>query len=65
MASSPRRPNYAQYDENCKNWPKLTFKRPATAIFFPKFEKLILYLRSANQTASGKNAGSKTLEQKS
>ena len=34
MSGSPRRLSYAQYDVNCKNWPNLTFKRPATAIFF-------------------------------
>ena len=25
--------SYSQYDESCQNWPKLTFKRPATAKF--------------------------------
>ena len=62
MTSSPRRLSNAQYDENGQNWPKLTFKRPAMAIF-PKFEKLIPYLKSVHQTASEKS-GSKALEQK-
>ena len=33
MTRSPRTLSYAQYDENCQNWPKLTFKWPATANF--------------------------------
>ena len=33
MTKSPRMLNSAQYDENCQNWPKLTFKRPATSLF--------------------------------
>ena len=34
MTCSSRRLTSAQYAENCQNWPNLTFKRPATAIFF-------------------------------
>ena len=54
MTRSPRRLNSAQYDKNCKNWPKVTFKWPAMAIFFPNFEKLMVYSKSKYQTATEK-----------
>ena len=56
--------NSAQYGENCQNWPKLTFRYPATATFFPNFEKPKRILKSAYQTASEKNAGSEILRHK-
>ena len=64
MTRSPRALNAAQYDENCQNWPKLAFKRPAMAIFFRILKTTDSIFEISISNCIRKNAGSRTLKQK-
>ena len=59
MIRSPRRLDAAQYVKNCQNW----LQTACYVKFSSNFGKLMRYLKPAYQTASEKNAGSKTLKQ--
>ena len=63
MTRSPRRPNSAQYHENCRNWSKLTFNALLRQNL-PYFEKPIIYLKSEYQTTSEKMRGVKLWDKK-